>query len=472
MKLQLQASGDLFRHYGAVLAASWSQRAQLQGTARLSHELAFLPASLELAETPVHPAPRWAMVGIGVLAIVVALIGFFGKLDIVAVAKGKLVPTARVKVVQPAVTGVVRRILVQDGQRVAAGELLMELDPTQAAADSSKAHSSRVSAALAGARATALLDAQQRGRMPTVARVEGASDDDQQATQRFAEGLAREYADKLSTAQAELAQREAELQSTRHQIEKLQATAPLARRQADDYKALVDRKYVANTDYLDKEQAALQQEHELAAQASHAHQLEAAMAGQRATVAGISSQFRREQLAALDHATQQLAQDRDDETKAQTRQGLMTLRAPVGGTIQQLSVHTLGGVVTTAQSLMEIVPDDATELEVTFENKDVGFVHAGQDAVVKIDAFPYTRYGYLKGKLKSVSNDAVQDKKLGLSFVGHVQLPTGRMLINGQWVNLTPGMSATAEVNTGKRSVAAYFLDPLVQTGQESLRER
>jgi hemolysin D len=142
--------------------------------------------------------------------------------------------------------------------------------------------------------------------------------------------------------------------------------------------------------------------------------------------------------------------------------------------VQQLSVHTLGGVVTTAQSLMEVVPDDALEVEASVENKDIGFVNVGQDAIVKIEAFPYTRYGYLTGKVVSVSNDAVQDKdkKLGLTFVVRVRLPTGQMHINNKWINLTPGMEVTAEIKTGRRSVAGYFLDPLVQNAQESMRER
>ncbi len=333
-------------------------------------------------------------------------------------------------------------------------------------------HSSRLVAALAAARATALLDAQQSGRAPRVAIVPGVDSAEQAASQRLAEGMAAEYRDKLSSAQADLARRDAELQSTRHQIEKLRATGPLAREQADTYRALVERKYVAKNDYLDKEQSALQQEHELDVQSSHARELEAAVASQRSATASIASQFRREQLDTLDKAKQQLSQMRDDETKAQTRRDLMTLKAPVTGTVQQLMVHTVGGVVTTAQTLMEIVPDDAMEVEVNVENKDIGFVHAGQDAIVKVDAFPYTRYGFLQGTVRAVSNDAVQDKKSGLSFVAHIRLPTNRMLIEQQWITLTPGMAVTTEIKTGTRSVARYFLDPLVQTSQESLRER
>ena len=470
--IRAQALGDLLRRYGAVFRTGWSIRHELDTEPRLSHERAFLPANLELVETPVHPAPRWTMRIIVVLAMVSLVVAIFGQLDIVAVAKGKLLPDERVKVIQPAITGVVRSILVQDGLRVRAGQVLVELDPTQAAADSDKARSSRVDSALAAERSRVLLDAQGTGRPPVMAAVDGASSTQQQESQRFADGLYREYQDKLNSAQAELLKREAELDETRNEIGKLAATAPIARQQANQYRSLAADKYVAQTDYLDKERTALEQEHELAAQQSHARELMEGISEQRADIASTTSQFRSTQLDSLNKVTQQLEQSRNDETKADTRQKLMSLTAPVAGTVQQLAIHTVGGVATAAQSLMEIVPDDAVEVEANIENKDIGFVRAGQVATVKIEAFPYTRYGYLTGQVISVSNDAVQDKKLGLTFVAHIHLPTNRIRANGQWINLTPGMEVTAEIKTGKRSVAHYFLDPVMQTGQESMRER
>jgi hemolysin D len=470
--LKAQALTDLMRRYGAVWRAAWAIRGQLELPQRLTHELAFLPANLELADTPVHPAPKWTMRIVVALALIAVLIAAFGQLDIVAVAKGKLIPDERVKIIQPAITGVVRRILVHDGQRVKAGQLLLELDPTQSTADANKATATRVDAELAMARANALLKAQAGGGHPAIAPVEGASRQETDEAQRFADGEYGAYEDKLASSRAELSKREAELATTREQIASLAATAPLARQQASQYGLLAKDKYVAQTDYLDKEQAALQKEHDLAAQESHAHELTAGIAEQQAEIAATMSEFKRTQLDALDKATQQLQQSSNDETKAVTRQRLMSLTSPVSGTVQQLTVHTLGGVVTTAQSLMEIVPDDSVEVEANIENKDIGFVKVGQTAVVKIEAFPYTRYGYLTGKVTGVPNDAVQDKKLGLTFVARIRLQTNRIRANGAWINLTPGMEVTAEIKTGKRSVAHYFLDPVIQTGEESLRER
>jgi hemolysin D len=474
MRLHLQAFADLMRRYTAVWQAGWSIRNHLDAKEKLSYELAFQPAQLELVETPVHPAPRWAMRILVILSVLILLIGIIGRLDIVVTAKGKFVPNERVKIIQPAITGVVRQILVRDGQRVSVGQALLILDATQAAADADKARSSRIDAALASARASALLDAVKAGHVAALVAVDGASPEQQAQAQHFAEGLYGEYADKLAASQAELLKREAELSTTRQEVAKLRATAPLARSTAEDYRALARDQYVAQHDYLGKEQTALEQEHELAAQQSHARELTASIAEQQAAIQATTSQFAREQLDALDKAKQQFTQNHADEIKAVTRQGLMTLYAPVSGTVEQLATHTLGGVVTTAQSIMEIVPDDAVEVEASIENKDVGFVNVGQDAIVKIEAFPYTRYGYLTGKVTAISNDATQnrDQKLGLTFTAHIRLPTNQMQINNKPINLTPGMQVTAEIRTGRRSVAGYFLDPLKQTTGESLRER
>lgn len=457
MKMRLQALKDLLRRYRSIFAAAWAVRDQLDAPLRKKDEQAFLPAHLELAETPVHPAPRWSMRVIVIMVLLVLIVACFGRLDIVAVTRGKILPNDRVKIIQPAITGVVRSIRVSDGQRVQAGQLLLELDASQAAADTGKAHSARVAAALALARARALLAALDAGRVPTLV-TEDATPDEARDAQAFAEGVYREYRDRQAALQAEL-------QGAVQQTEQLRVTAPLARQQANDYKALVGDQFVSRHEYLEKEKNALQLEYGLRTQLSHAGEL-------RAQITALSSQFRREQMDALDKATQQHDQNRDDETKAVTREGLLSLTAPVAGTVQQLAVHTLGGVATAAQTLMEIVPDGALEVETLVENKDIGFVRAGQRATVKVESFPYTRYGYLEGTVRSVSNNAVQDKRTGLAFVARIRLASNRMLINGQWISLTPGMAVTAEVKTGTRSVASYFLDPLVRAAQEGMRER
>jgi len=476
MKLRLLAFKDLLSRYAQVFQAAWGIRHQLDPVSRRQDELAFLPAHLELADTPVHPAPKWAMRSLVAFAVIATLWAIFGQLDIVVTANGKLVPSARVKVVQPLDAGIVRAIYVQDGQRVKAGQPLLELDATQANADFGKAHAARFDAALTAARAQALLTALQTNRPPQVKQTGQNSADlpaDRLAeVQRFAEGQYNELRAKVGAMQAELSKREAELATARHEIDRLAQTAPLAKQAAESYRELVKNKYVSEQEYRDKEQARIEQEHGLAAQQSHAKELQAAIDEQRAQISATLAQFKREQLDQLNQAQQQLTQNTQEETKASQRQQRLKLTAPIDGTVQQLNVHTIGGVVTLAQTLMTVVPDDTLQVEANVENKDIGFVNAGQTAAIKVQAFPYTRYGYLTGTVTQVSNDAAQDKKGQLTFPLTASLPTSRMHIENKWVNLTPGMAVTVEIRTGKRRVGEYFLSPLVAYASESLRER
>jgi hemolysin D len=470
--MKLQAFTDLARRYLSVWRAVWDARFQLEQPQRDADQRAFLPAELELVETPVHPAPRWTMRILVLLSGVILLVMLIGRLDIVVTASGQFIPDARVKVIQPAITGVVREIHVRDGDRVKAGQMLLKLDTNQAAADADKARAARIDAQLAAARAQALLNAQRDKRPPVVSNVNDAAAERMGEAQRLSDGEWFDYVNHFDGERAELRRREAELASARAQLAKLAHTAPLARQQAEAFRALVADKYVARNDYLDMEQGALEKEHELVVQRSRANELIAAIAVQRAQVDATASKFRRDQLDHLEKATQQSRQSYNDETKAETRQALLSLTAPVSGTVQQLGVHTLGGVVTTAQSLMEIVPDDALEVEARLENKDVGFVQVGQRVAVKVEAFPYTRYGYLNGTITDVSNNAVQDKKRGATFPVRIKLETNRIHVEQRWITLTPGMAVTADIRTGTRSVFGYFLDPLMQTAQESMRER
>lgn len=152
---------------------------------------------------------------------------------------------------------------------------------------------------------------------------------------------------------------------------------------------------------------------------------------------------------------------------------LLKLTSPVDGTVQQLTVHTVGGVVPAAQPLMQIVPKEAMlVMEAYIENKDVGFVQAGQEAHLKIDAFEYTKYGTLPAKVSHLSQDAIQDEKLGLIYSVKITLDRTKIYIKDKWVDLSPGMSGSVEINTGTRRIIEYVLSPLLQHGRESSNER
>ncbi|MCW8206363.1 HlyD family efflux transporter periplasmic adaptor subunit, partial [Verminephrobacter aporrectodeae subsp. tuberculatae] len=141
--------------------------------------------------------------------------------------------------------------------------------------------------------------------------------------------------------------------------------------------------------------------------------------------------------------------------------------------VQQLALHTEGGVVTEAQALMVIVPESASmSAEVTLENKDIGFVVPGQDVSIKLETFPFTRYGTVPAEVEKVTQDAVNDEKRGAIFPAILKLGRTHIDVDGKPIRLAPGMNITAEIKTGQRRVIEYLLSPIQRAGSESLRER
>ena len=462
------------RHYRDIARAALdAEKAQGISPQRQRDEVEFLPAALEVLETPASPVGRglmWALMLLFAIALVWSTIG---KLDVVAVAEGKVVPNGKSKTIQPLEAGIVKAILVDNGQHVTQGQALIELDPTEVTADVGKSRTARVDAMLTINRAQALLDAQTANRAPTVKAVPDATEDRQRDTQRFVESAFYEHRSKVTSLRSELQKRVQELQTTQHKISSLQQTLPMTRAEEEDYQTLLQQSYVPRHAYLEKEQARIQQEQELAGQQSYAKELQATIQEQRDDIDTAIAQFRREQLDALNQAQQQLAQDQGDETKFQQRQWQTHLTAPVGGTVQELAAHTIGGVVTPAQALLVIVPDDAgLEIEAQILNRDIGFVRPGQDAEIKLDAFPYTHYGTIPGKVMSISQDAVKDDKLGLVYPARIQLGAHVIVADGKDVQLEPGMSSSVEIKTEQRRIIEYLLTPLLKYQSEALRER
>ena len=471
--MKRQAFADLFKRYAKIFRHAWSQRSETDTPALQAHEAQFLPAALALRDTPVHPAPRitlWLIIAFAVIAVLWAT---FGRIDVVATAVGKIIPNDRTKVIQPMETAVVKAIHVRDGQAVTLGQVLIELDATTAAADSERLRNEALTARLEALRAEALLAALAGGRAPRLQALDGVDAGRLLAEQSQTTGQYQEYQARQLQLQAEIARRRAELQATQDQVVKLEQTAPIARQRAQDYQKLVKENFISQHGYLEREQARIEQEQDLASSRSKVAEIRAALMEAQQQQATLTAETRRQLLDQHNLAVQKAASLEQEWVKADQRGRLMYMTAPVAGTVQQLAVHTVGGVVTPAQPLMVIVPkDNVLEVEAMLPNKDIGFVNPGQDAEVKVETFPFTKYGTIHGTITQVSSDAIQDEKLGLIYSTRVKLARDTLRVENKTVRLTPGMAVTVEVKTGKRRVIEYFLSPLMQVTSESLRER
>jgi len=472
----LQWFPELLARYARVFKAAWTARRELASLERTPLERQFLPAALEIVETPAPALPRavmWTIVSALVFGLLWASIG---RIDLVAVAAGKVIAAGKAKVIQPAETAVVKRILVADGQEVKAGQVLVELE---AAATATGAETARNREALQAARLESLRhDALARVAQGTAPSAVFAAQNDvpqalAQAEERAMHSQYREHRAKLASLDAEIARRGAELASSRQLVAKLAQTAPIAERRAEDYRNLMKQNFVSQHGFLEKEQARIEQVRDLAFQEARIGELAAGIEEARARRQGLVAEFERMEVNAKTEADKRAALLEQELIKAQTRQSQQSLTAPVDGTVQQLAVHTVGGVVTPGQALMVIAPSDyQAEVEAVLENKDVGFVKVGQRAEVKIETFPFTRYGTVPGTVSFVSSDAVNDEKRGPIFQARVKLEKASLRVDERDVTLTPGMAVSAEISTGRRRVIEFFLDPIRKTVSEGLRER
>ncbi|MGA7180530.1 MAG: HlyD family type I secretion periplasmic adaptor subunit [Thiobacillaceae bacterium] len=472
MSLALQTFGDLLKRYANAFRYAWARRAELDSVPRQPHEVQFLPAALALQETPVSAAPRvamWLLIG---FAFIVLIWMIFGRIDVMATAHGKIVPNDRIKTIQPMETATVKAIHVSDGQVVQAGEVLIELDATFANADVQRLENELHDTQLLALRDRAFLHAMQ-GKTPVLSSKPGVPTARLPDAQRLLHSEWLEYRSKLERLDAERASRAASLRTTQTMVDQLAHTAPIARQRAEDYKKLLAQHFISKHGYMERQQAQFEQEGELATQTEKLQEIRTSMQQVDAQKAALIAETRRFILSRLDESEQKIAAATQEIIKARQRGQLLKLAAPVDGTVQQLAIHTVGGVVTPAQPLMIIVPRDNTlEVEAFVENKDIGFIKAGQDAEVKIETFQYTKYGTIHAKVISVSHDAINDEKRGLIYSARVMLDRSTIIVDGSEVNLSPGMAVGVEVKTGNRRVIEYFLSPLLQYGHESLRER
>lgn len=463
---------DLCKRYATVFAAAWRERKSWDGKRYRSEEAEFLPAALSLQQQAVSPAPRVAMWLLITFAALALLWSVFGRVDIVVSAQGKIIPSAGTQVVQPIGTATVKAIHVREGQTVRAGDLLIELDGTVSRAEQQRIVNELQTWNLQAAHAEAMLAAIESGRAPVLDGVD-AEPRALKDTQRLAQAEVQALLAKLAGIAAETMRRQAEYQSTLALVRKLERTVPIARQRAESLKGLAGDQYVARNTYLERERERIEQESDLLMQRSRLKEIEASIAEARQQQETVRADARHANLNRLNEGRQRAALLEQDLVKARQSERLTRLTAPVAGTIQQLAVRTVGGVVTEAQPLMLIVPEEhMLEIEAFLENKDVGFVTSGQEAEVKIETFPYTKYGIVPGTVTSVSEDAINDEKRGLVYSMRVSMERATIAVNGSDIRLAPGMAVTAEIKTGRRRVIEYFLDPLMQYGQESIRER
>lgn len=472
-KLWCQVIAEFLGRYLQLWRHAWSIRDQLEGERFQRQETEFLASALALEKTPVSPLPRIAMWALIVFCLIALIWSIVGKVDIVATASGKIITSGNSKIIQAIETSSIKAISVREGDTVKKGDLLLELDATEPAADTERFASELSASRLQSMRAKAVLTALENNIPPVLPHTADIAAARLQEAQRQAQGIYQEYRARLERINADIARRQAELQSSDEIVRKLEHTLPHVRSRAQDYKDLSERNFVSRHAWMEKDQLRMEQEADLATQRSRGVEIRSALRETQGQRVSLIAELRRQMLDAMADGEQKSAAFRQEMIKAASRQNYRRLVAPIDGTVQQLAVNTIGGVVTPAQVLMLLVPTNhPIEIDAMLENKDIGFVRPDQHVEVKIETFPYTRYGTIKGRVAHISHDAVNDEKHGLTYLARVQLERSNIQVDEKFVPLSPGMVVSVEIKTGRRRVIDYFLSPLMQHGSESLRER
>ncbi|GJM05257.1 MAG: HlyD family type I secretion periplasmic adaptor subunit [marine bacterium B5-7] len=437
-------------------------------------ELEFLPAALEIQQTPPLFMSRYIVWAIMTFFTVGVIWSWVGHVDIVSVAMGKIVPSSRVKIIQPLETGVIREIYVKEGDVVNAGDILIELDPTLTDADQAQTKDQQRALKLDRARIQTILDKVGNQKQTdyfseltdaTPAQIKLQKD-------RISKQL-NEYYSLLAALKDEKKQRQAERGAISERIIQLDSTIPLITERAKSIADLLKKDLIPRAQWLELEQERIEQVQERNVQKSNSSMVDSAIANINQRQSAQKAEFEKTLLIELTDVENRITAFTQEMVKADNRVTLRNLTSPVTGTVHQLAIHTIGGVVTPAQELMHIIPhDDPVEVEAWLPNKDIGFVQAGQEAAIKVETFPFTKYGLVDAEVLNVSNDATPHENMGLFYAMRVKMFQTTMQVKEKLINLSPGMAVTVEVNLGKRRLIEFLLSPLLRYKDESVRER
>ena len=450
---------------------------------------AFLPAALEIIETP--PSPTGRLMSLLIVTMFSVGLGwaFLGHVDVTATAPGKIVPAGEVKIIQSLDPGIVTAIRVKDGDHVRAGQLLLELDATQTEADFSRYSHDLIQAKLDVARLSALAAAYQTGRAPQF-------DAPVNLPPNYAaEGRAAMMAQyqsqiaRLGDLSRQIEEKRAHADEIQAEVDKLRAQLPMHEEKVRIHRELTSQGYGTSLAFLDAQQQAAEARHELDAQSHRKTSILAALNALVSQRDGVHAQYLADVLSDLRKAEAQDSELTQQFVKARQKNGQTALVSPVDGVVEQLAVHTLRGVVSPAQKLMIVVPSQRNlTVEAQLANRDVGFVHPGQSVKIKVETFTFTRYGFINGRVIGVSRDTMPEPS-AVNTSGGAQSPAGRtdappayvarvaldrtaMTVDGRIENLQPGMAVTAEIKTGDRTIIDYILSPIARRTAESLHEQ
>jgi hemolysin D len=441
----------------------------------------FMPAALSVQTTPPNPLARWLAYGLSLLLVLGIAWACIGTVNIVVSADGKILPTQRVQYVQPYEKSTVTRIHVRDGDIVTKGQPLVELNNISVEADMNRIQSDLYANErklwVKQALRDLVLEKSNNSQATVQPRLDIADwyqqPADQQQDQQLLAGLWHQYQANLQGLKEAKIRVGVEQQMNATLIAKLSEIIPLTETRFESVSTMYKYNGVSQMELLSLQQELTEAQYTLQLERERKQQLMASYSESVQRIAALKAQTESQLLDEIIELRRQKSTLLEEKTKIQQRLQKYTLSSPVDGVVQDLAINTLGGVVTDAEKLMAIVPEgEAVEVEVFIANQDIGFIHEGMPAEVKIHTLPFTKYGIVEAEILSISSDAILDEKRGLVFSMLLKLNKSSLYAENREVKFKPGMAVTAEVQTGERRLIEFFLSPLMRIKMESLRER
>ena len=434
----------------------------------LEHE--FLPPALEISETPPSPLGRF-MIWFFFLFFMVAMIwSYFGKIDVVAVARGKIIPDQRVKVIQPLEEGIVTAIHINEGEKVTQGQLLVELDATIKAADVDSLAKSLYITELE----KEILDAELQGKsLENLSASKKLQPDVVQTQKQFKEAREREYFVKQESLELLVLQRQDELLATESSLKETQKKIAILKEEEGHLAKQYKNVRIPKKEWDKKRDELTLAETQAETQTINVQHGKDRLNEAKKNLEALEKERKTTIFNSLVETDKKIETLEAEFIKAQERFRYQKLCSPVDGIVNGLTVTTIGGVVTPAQPIMTIVPlDTPLIVEAAVLNKDIGFIRTGQETKIKFDTFPFQKYGTVSGEVTEVSPDAFEDEKMGSVYKVKVKLEQTTILVDNKEMTITPGMAVSVEIKIGKRRILEFFLDPIVKYLEESLKVR
>lgn len=430
----------------------------------------FLPSHLALLKSPPSYLALITAIVISVGILFAILWSYIGKLDIQATAQGRLIVSGRTQIIQAFELSRLQHIYVADGQKVKKGDPLLSVNVLGINQDILNL--------------TYQMNFQQIEKLVHHSLLNQQSPEfnnefvnllpiEQQRVIQSYQSLQNEYNSLINEVNNEIAINRANHSARKLELKDVNLLVINIKKRLDAHSALNEKKLISQKEFLEQERELLHTKKEKTMKLSEMTILDSQHHALQEKLNRLQTQKKQEWYEKYRQAEFKHASAEQELMKNQEREQLEIIRSPVDGTIQQLATYTLGAVLQPAQQLMVIVPSNDVQLaEVKILNKDIGFIREGQSATVKIDAFPYTRYGTIEGEVLSISRDSTQDEQLGLVFLGQISLNKKSLSVEDNDIELTPGLSVTTEIKTEKRRIIDYLLSPIQEYTSTAMREK